>query len=333
MPWEQVLPALLAETASQADLVILLSNLPLPDNQRLALTYPAIHLLIQSRETDNSAGLEAVTVNNTILASTAAQGKQIGVLEVNWQPAKRWGDPKNEALSKKKAALDSLLWQLGKYQREPEPEAALQGQPEQLQAYRLLLDREQTLRREIEGLTQEITAGNSAGAEPSTYRNRLLALEDTLPGQPEIVALFDRLDRAINQLGQGQAKPGNLAASPYIGSAACGPCHAGQLAAWQKTRHAGAYKTLVDKKQQFNTNCLPCHVTGVSLDKAGESLSVPENRRGVGCETCHGPGRRHGNKPKTNGLVSRPEAALCQGCHAAPHDTTFDYERNSKMVH
>lgn len=333
LPWDQVLPALLDQAASQAALIILLSNLPVEDNQRIAETYDAIQLIIQSRPTDSSGPFEPVAINNTVLVSTAPQGKQVGIMEVNWQPSKRWGDPKDEALAKKKAALDSLLWQLSKYQRAGNSETALRDQPDQLKAYQLLREREQTLRHELDGLSKEISSAGAANSEPSSYRNRVMAMEDSLPGKPEIVALFDRLDRALNQLGQEKAKTVPVADSPYLGSQACGPCHADQLAAWQKTKHAKAYTTLVDKKQQFNTNCLPCHVTGVPLDKADEALAVPEHRRGVGCETCHGPGRSHVKDPRSATMVSKPEPALCRSCHAPPHDTTFDYERNSKLVH
>lgn len=332
LPWDQVLPSLLDQAASTSDLTILLSNLPSAENQRIAETYSSIHLLIQSRPTDNSASFEPIEVNNTVLASTMPQGKEIGVMGVIWQPSKRWGDSKPESLSKKKAALDSLLWQLGKYQRHENPETALRDQPEQLKAYHLLLERQGALQRDIEALTTEISGGRVTG-EPSSYRNRFIVMEESLPGQPEIVALFDKLDRDLNKLGEEKAKTLTVRDSPYLGSQACAPCHAPQMAAWQQTKHAGAYATLLEKKQQFNTNCLPCHVTGVKLDAADEALSVPENRRGVGCETCHGPGLDHIKDPKRNALTSRPDSTLCQGCHAPPHDTTFDYERNSKLVH
>ena len=335
LPWDQVLPALLDEAVSKSDMVILLSNLPVAENERIALAYSSIHLIIRSREADSTVLSEPVKVNNTIIVSTTPQGKKIGVMDVSWQPSKRWGDPTNEALAKKRSALDSLLWQLSRYQRGQDPEVALQGQPDQLKAYHLLLEREQTLRTEIEGLTSGTSTGETATGEPSSYRNRFITMEETLPGLPEIVALIDKLDRDINQLGQEKAKTLSAEAkdSPYLGSLACGPCHAAQLASWQKTKHAIAYTTLADKKQQFNTNCLPCHVTGVVMDKADEALAVPEGRRGVGCETCHGPGRQHVKDPKTNALVVKPESALCRNCHAPPHDTTFDYERNVKMVH
>ena len=37
--------------------------------------------------------------------------------------------------------------------------------------------------------------------------------------------------------------------------------------------------------------------------------------RDVGCETCHGPGRRHSEKPLEKGLVRRGSSTLCIECH------------------
>lgn len=332
-PWEQVLPALLDQATTTADMVILLSNLPVTENQRIAETYSSIHLIIQSSTSAASASPSPIEINNTLVVSTMPQGQQIGIMDVNWQTSKRWGESRGESLKKKKAALDSLLWQLSKYQQDKDHESALRDQPEKLKSYHILLDREQILRDEIGELSTENSTEGITGSEPSSYLNRVISMEDNLPGQPEIVDLFDKLDRSINQLGAERAKKLVATASPYLGSQACATCHAEQMASWQKTKHANAYTTLADKNQQFNTNCLPCHVTGVLIEHAEESLSVSEERRGVGCETCHGPGNRHVKSPKENPLISKPGAALCQGCHTPPHDTTFNYERNIQLIH
>lgn len=333
LPWEQVLPGLLAEADNAADLVILLSNLPEADNRRLAETYNSIHLIIQSGASSTSGTISPAPVNNTLLVNTAPQGRQIGILEIDWQSGRQWGERRSERLAKQKAALDSLQWQLSKYRRDKDPVAALRDQPDRLQAYQLLLQREQGLQGEIAQLSQGGAPQGATEAEPASYRNRFLTMEDSLPVQPEIVTLIDRLDRAVNQLGRDKARAPVDKDSPYLGSQACAPCHAEQLAAWKKTKHAGAYETLVEKKQQYNTSCLPCHVTGVSMAERDEALSVADHRREVGCETCHGPGRLHQENPQANPLTTRPEPTLCRECHAPPHDTTFDYEQRLKLVH
>ena len=328
-PWDQVLPPLLAKVTKRDDLIILLSNLPAADNQRIAETFSSIHLIVQSGATAGVISPEPV--NNTVIVSSAPQGKQLGIMKINWQPSKRWGDQKAEVLAKKKASQKQLLWQLSKYQQDKDPETALRNRPDQLTAYRILLAREQKLRGEIDQLAKEIAKTPRKG-EPSAYSNRFIDMETTLPDQPEVARVMNRLKAAINELGQRKAASTSPTDSPYLGFRACGKCHERQLAAWLQTRHAKAYTTLEQKKQQFNQNCLPCHVTGVPLAQAAEALSLQEDRRRVGCETCHGPGRRHRENPKANIMIKKPGSGVCQACHREPNDDNFDYDKEIKMV-
>lgn len=333
LSWQEVLPLLLTEAGQSTDLVVLLSNLPAAENRRIAEAYDSIHVLIQSASGDGGA-ISVDPVNNTVIASSRPQGKNIGIMNINWQPSRRWGSPPAEVLAQKKSALDGVVWQLSKYRTgSQDPEITLLEQPDRLSAYRTLVGREQELQQEIKRLAMNESGDETAAVAPSTYRNRFMTLESSLPDQREVVDISDRLDRALNQLGREQAKTQVVSESGYLGAARCFTCHAEQAAAWQKTRHAEAYTTLVNKDQHFNVNCLPCHVTGVDMERASEALSIPEARRGVGCESCHGPGRKHSQDPGVHPMTHKPEAAVCLACHAPPHDESFDYERNSRMVH
>ena len=331
LPWDQILPALVAKMAKTNDLLILLSNLPAPDNQRIAETYPTIHLILQSGASANAISPEPI--NNTIMVSTAPQGKQVGIMEINWQPSKRWGDSKTEILATKKGSLNRLLEELSNYQQDKDPETALKNQPEKLNAYHILLTQAQALRDEIDQLSKGIDKQAPANSEPSTYSNRFMAMEKEMPDHPEVARVVDKLDTAVNKLGQRQAASAVAQTnSPFLGFRGCGPCHASQLASWQQTKHAKAYMTLVNAKQQFNQSCLPCHVTGVAIPQAEEALSLPDDRLGVGCETCHGPGRRHSENPKTTPMTKKPATDICQSCHTPPHDKDFQYDERIKKV-
>jgi len=332
LPWDQVLPGLVKTMAKKHDLLILLSNLPPAENQRIAETYPDLALILQSGATDNRISPEPI--GNTVIANTAPQGKYIGVMEISWQPTKRWANPKLAALVKKKADLEQVRWELSRFQQDKDPETALRNQPQQLQTYHVFLGQEQTLRAEIDQLSQAVGQKGEATGEPSTYRNRFVAMEKELPDQPEIVALLAKLGEDLKALGQRQAQeaapmPAN---SPYLGYRACVPCHPTQVTAWQQSQHAQAYATLEREKQQLNPACLPCHVTGVALSQANEALSLPPDRRGVGCEVCHGPGRAHQGDPKANPMTGKPGAEICRVCHIAPHDPDFLYEEGLKKV-
>lgn len=333
LSWQEALPPLLAEVSKTPDLVILLSNLTAAENQRIAETYDSIHILIQSAS-GNGGAISSDPVHNTVIASTRPQGKDVGVMTITWQPSKRWGLPLSEIVAQKRGVLDGVVWQLSKYRTgADDPEIALRDQPDRLTAYRKLTARELELQEEIKRLAMDEPGEKTAQENPSTYTNRFVTIDSSLPDQREVVAISDRLDRALNQLGQEQAKNQIVTDAGYLGAASCVSCHAKQTVAWKKTKHAAAYTTLVNKDQQFNVNCLPCHVTGIAMDRASEALSIPESRRGVGCETCHGPGRKHSQDPGAHPMTRMPEASVCRACHAPPHDENFDYERNIKMVH
>jgi len=119
-------------------------------------------------------------------------------------------------------------------------------------------------------------------------------------------------------------------ASPrdWTGSAACGSCHAAELAAWQATPHATTRARFAATRPA--ARCLACHGTGDA--PAGAAIAVE-----VGCEACHGAGAAYAPDDvmrdralaQALGLadLSTPASrtALCARCHArATSSRTFD---------
>jgi cytochrome c5 len=158
--------------------------------------------------------------------------------------------------------------------------------------------------------------------------NKALACE---PGVQDAVSAFFRATGEANVKAAAKlavAVPAKGQAS-YVGTEACTECHADQVASWQKTAHATAWKTLVDRGQQFDYDCIGCHVTG--WDKPGGSnLGHNDKLRNVQCETCHGPGSIH---VASSGLETpasiklAPAPGLCATqCHTKEHSDTFQLE-------
>jgi hypothetical protein len=113
----------------------------------------------------------------------------------------------------------------------------------------------------------------------------------------------------------------------WTGSAACGACHPGELAAWQVTPHARTRERFDARPEP---RCLGCHATGEA--PAGPVIAVE-----VGCEACHGAGAAYAeadimqDRPVAFALglvdVQAPaaRAAVCAPCHRrATRGTPFD---------
>ena len=152
----------------------------------------------------------------------------------------------------------------------------------------------------------------------------LTALEAVTTAHNEFTALQSQA--ADSQFGgsHGTNALENAALSPFVGGATCAGCHATEDQIWSKTRHAHAMATLENKNQQFDNECIRCHVVG--FEKGGfQSLITTPQFANVQCESCHGPGREHAGNPggKPYGQMVTP--AGCIQCHAPPNDDTFDF--------
>ena len=133
------------------------------------------------------------------------------------------------------------------------------------------------------------------------------------PRQAENVEQFyDELKRRDLPPGETsflEGKPSQFAGNPrnaIAGSDACKSCHDEDYRSWKNSKHAEAWKSLVDKDAQYNPDCQRCHVTGY-----GESGRICHGRRatpkrvGVGCESCHGMSRQHCRTTSTKTALGR----------------------------
>ena len=156
--------------------------------------------------------------------------------------------------------------------------------------------------------------------------NKTLACEKNV--QTAVSGFFNAAGAANVKAAAGiaVAAPAKGQAS-YVGTEACSDCHSDAVDFWKTTRHAGAWKTLVDRGQQFDFDCIGCHVTG--WDKPGGSnLAHNDSLRDVQCETCHGPGSIHvakGGEERPPAITRVPDEKLCATqCHTKEHSDTFD---------
>jgi hypothetical protein len=167
-----------------------------------------------------------------------------------------------------------------------------------------------------------------------------IRIRKTLPCSTPVQGAIAAYDRAAGQANLAAAA-GKLPPPPakgkagYVGNEACSDCHGEAYELWKNTRHAGAWKTLVDRGQQYDYECTGCHVTGWE-QPGGSNLARHESLVDVGCETCHGPGSIHadkGGEEKPFAIVRRPKQELCATeCHTKEHSDTFEYNAYMRDV-
>lgn len=341
LPWQDVLPRLATGLARNCDLLVLLSNYDQQQNRLIAETVPAIKLIIQA-----GTGVQnqpPLAVGNALICQAERQGKHLGLLEINWQQSGIWGtDQPARSLAEARGEMDGINWRLIRLEKSrPPAELATDA------AYKNLLLQKERAAGTIKELEMEINLQKLKDQAPSSYNNSFIAIETNLPEDQQVQAIVAESKKLVNELGRTKALRNNaapgaetpLAGHPEpdgpAGWKSCGGCHEAQSAFWQKTRHAAAYKTLADRQQEFNLNCLPCHVTRVSDNSSAinaDILTLPPGLQKVGCEACHGAGRQHAADPQSSPLARKPGPAICLACHRHEHDDKFNYDHDLKII-
>jgi len=185
------------------------------------------------------------------------------------------------------------------------------------------------------GLGRAWTARVAArGGEARVYDWTVVPLNTALPDHPALSVLLEhhREDlRSRNLAEQVAAPPAPAPANPaYVGAAACGACHPAQLRQWAASKHAKALASLQRKRQELNSECVRCHVTGYG-DSDGYRLGAVKgvDLGNVQCEACHGFGREHRGKGKIRGSVAE---TICRRCHNTENSPTFKYEPYLRLL-
>ena len=331
LPWQQVLPEVLAGIDKSTEMVILLSSYPQVINQEIARTVQGIDLILQSGH--SAANKPPQKTGNSLLAQVAGQGKYIGMMRINWTEAGQWGVNFAEQIRAEQNRLDRINWQIGRMEKRGQDK-----NPGKKERYsQLLADRQQS-EQKIVALKK---ARQGAIAEPCSFRNRFIALKSSLPEDRQVQAIIDQTTSEVNRLNRklrvrSRGRQQHTSLSLLAGWQQCRQCHPKQTAFWQTTDHAKAWQTLEEGNQQFNEDCLLCHVTlpyytpaRVRAEKL--LLQLPLSLNNVGCESCHGPAAAHSKQPQAVRPLL-PNKETCLGCHSPDHDDDFIFSDKLQKV-
>jgi hypothetical protein len=162
--------------------------------------------------------------------------------------------------------------------------------------------------------------------------------EDT-PDDPRVRDVLNRFYDRFGKVAAARdavpplfADDGARRSALYVGAARCAECHAPEMAQWRRTKHASAYKTLLDRHRHFQPKCVVCHVVGFGTAH-GYRLGMPEAvLANVQCEVCHGPGSAHSASPAKENIRREVPAKVCLECHTSDHSDHFVYEERLPKV-
>lgn len=338
-PWQEVLPPLVSSLLEKDDLIILLSGYPAIENEKISETVPGLHLIIQAGA--GVANFAPKPHGDSLFCQTGPQGKYLGVFHATWRQSKRWGfDNLEKLLGLKRNERDGINSRLVRY-RHKSSDVVLAGNKDYQQQIKNL-DRVQ---EEIAKIESDMRLRQGTEISYATYDNRFITMRASQKDDKAVLALVENIQRQVNEIGRKTVtdkpqKSSALAPDPsanesrirFVGYSSCQNCHGHQTLFWQGTRHAKAYRTLVRDRQQYNLDCLPCHVTADPITLDASLLNLAPEFQLVGCETCHGAGKIHASDPSRETITRLPSAAVCLRCHTEDRDNTFDYRKKIPAV-
>jgi hypothetical protein len=195
-------------------------------------------------------------------------------------------------------------------------------------------------KKRLAGMKDRLAKARQPPATPtgSFLRYQLVDVKESIAKEPQASAAMKAYYERVNAFNKDKFKdkkapPPAKGEAYYVGQENCAPCHAAASEVWKSVGHARAYKTLADGAKEFNLDCVGCHVTG--YDKPGGSTVtdlVSPDLKNVQCESCHGPGSKHGADPSSAQLASDPGVSVCLGCHHPPHTDVFDYASRKERI-
>ena len=177
-----------------------------------------------------------------------------------------------------------------------------------------------------------------------------LAGSRTIPGgggDPDVksVILTHRMDVARDNVLAKMAEQRPTAnGDSYVGTAQCSACHPAAAKAWQASKHAHAWQTLVDAEADPKRygwpvtkypDCVACHVVGYGEKTGFKTFEDTPNLADVGCERCHGPGSGHllsGGTKKLGIIGGVLKSELCAQCHDFEQSPDFVYGERWKLI-
>lgn len=162
---------------------------------------------------------------------------------------------------------------------------------------------------------------------------KVIEVSSELPQNPKQDSNLDRFyellkqkDFPASETGVQTARiPQGVKDYEIAGSDSCLKCHELDQHVWLGSHHSHAFASIEKSKAHFEPACQACHTTGYALPGGFETVASSADRRGVGCESCHGPSSGHVKQPTKRTPFNA--ADQCRKCHDLENSPKFDYAK------
>ncbi len=311
-----------------ARIVIGLLHMDQASAEFLARQAPGIDFALVGASTKEDAEdirHEATRIGDTYLFQPADRGQVLSRLDITVKGDGAFVDAIGESAAK--ARLKKLEASIAEFEADLKKFAADES------ADPAFVARHQAQRDELvaerERLAKQPTV---VPAQGSWFTLSQIEIDKALACEPKIVTAKADYDATVGKANLAASKDRPIPApapgqAGFAGIEECDFCHEDAVEFWKKTKHAQAWKTLVDGGKQFSLECVYCHMTGFNKP-GGSSIAQNDTLQDVQCEACHNPGSLHvdatGGKADT--LVRATPRDTCITCHNELHSDTFQYE-------
>ncbi|MCX7014827.1 MAG: multiheme c-type cytochrome [Candidatus Sumerlaeota bacterium] len=174
-------------------------------------------------------------------------------------------------------------------------------------------------------------------------RGKVVPINSTLKAEPKVDAILSEYKGETKKIAPVER---TVARYTLASVETCRNCHLAEYQQWQTTPHSRAFATLEKESQQYNPDCVKCHVTAYNVDNGFFDLATTPQFTNVQCEACHGPSLRHVRAMHLAGQSERltgpqrvliesqaessmppktPAESLCLACHTPENDDNFVY--------
>jgi hypothetical protein len=80
----------------------------------------------------------------------------------------------------------------------------------------------------------------------------------------------------------------------------------------------------VKVEHEYDPECVACHVIGLNYFTGFETMESTPALKGVGCESCHGPGSSHKETQSID--YGKVDVENCEICHNDEHSPNFEFK-------